>query len=851
MKRAVALISAAVRRWPWWTVASVLLITVVLGSYAGNSKIASGQEGFAPDTPELAASEQIQQLFSTGSNEQVIQIILSGSDVISADGVRTVAAIESAIRSSDGAPYISDRSDRAGIVSYLGGVLQAAQMQGMPLDSLTDEQVKQLYRLSLQQAQGGQADYLKALASSNGDLEAATAPAGLVVVFLDTSTLPTTGDDFTAVVETEQGIATAAEQQSSDTVNVQSFSMLLLFGDDFDFSKEVGRLFIGAFLIILLILGYVYYVRPRGGRSRWSGLRRTAADVALTLAVIMTAIVWMQGFAVLLGPDHLGVIGALNEITQIIPILLIGLGVDYAIHLTGRYREELAGGKSVADASIRSIGTVGVALILATLTTAVGFLTNLISPIPGLKDFGILTSVGIVSAFVLMLTLLPAVRLLLDRRAERHGRLYVGSFVAGTTERALPRIAARTAVLAERIPVVTLVVALLLGGLGAYGLTQLETTFSFVDFLPQDSPSVKAFQTVEEQFAGGFGESTNVLIEGDVATPEAYGAMQAAWAQLGDTPDVTSFGGFAAAESPVGVVANLARSGDQKFLQAAGAAGLGQDLAVGPGANVPGIYEAALAAAPEEMGRVLHKDPAGSFTAAQFVIQTGAGEQRAVELADNLKEDFAPVTDAGLSAIPTSTSIISSVIVNKLSSSQVRSLFVAILVAMLLLIVNFWFETRRPFLGVITIAPVALVVLWTFGMMAVFGISFNPVTATLSAMAIGIGVPFTIHVTHRFEEDRVRYDDQEEAIRSTARHTGAALVGSAFTTMAGFGILMTSSLKPMQQMGQVTVFALGAALVASVLVLPSMLALWDTWHRKRHDTTFDRERLRAHGYIED
>jgi predicted RND superfamily exporter protein len=852
VKRLVAIISDVVRRWPWWTVAVVAVATAILGLFATRAVVSTGQEGFAPNTPEIQASNEIQQLFSTGGNEQVMQIIITGDDVISAAGVKTVAAVESAIRSSDSSAYLSDRSDRAAIVSYLSGVIQAAGVQGIPIDSLTDEQVKQLYTLSLQRAAAGQADYLKALASSKTNFDTATAPAGLMVVFLDTSSIAESGTgDFTGIVNAEQAVASSAEAQSTDVIGVQAFSQLLLFGGEFDFSKEVGRLFISAFLIILLILGYVYWVRPRGGRSSWSSFRRTAADVTLTLLVIMVAIVWMQGFAVLLGPDHLDVIGNLNEITQIIPILLIGLGVDYAIHLTGRYREEIGLGRSVASSSTRAIGTVGVALILATLTTAVGFLTNLISPIPGLKDFGILTSIGIVSAFVLMLTLLPAVRLILDRRAERHGRLHADSFVAGTTERALPRVAAKTAVLAERIPVITLVVALLLGGLGAYGLSQLKTTFSFIDFLPADSPGVKAFKTLDEQFAGGQGEQTNVLIKGEVATPEAYQAMQEASLNLAGTPDVVAYGGFAAAQSPVGVVASLAQAGDTTFLQAAGAVGLQSDLTVSSTADVAAIYDAAMSADPESMGRVLHQDTNGTYTAAQFVISTGAGEERAAELKANLEGDFAPVTDAGMTATPTSTAIISSVIVNKLSSSQIRSLFIAIIVAMLLLVANFWFETRRPFLGVITIAPVALVVLWTFGMMALFGISFNPVTATLSAMAIGIGVPFTIHVTHRFEEDRIRYEDQEEAIRSTARHTGAALAGSAFTTMAGFGILVTSSLKPLQQMGQVTVFALGAALIASVLVLPSMLALWDTWHRRRSSTTFDRERLAAHGLVEE
>ena len=100
-------------------------------------------------------------------------------------------------------------------------------------------------------------------------------------------------------------------------------------------------------------------------------------------------------------------------------------------------------------------------------------------------------------------------------------------------------------------------------------------------------------------------------------------------------------------------------------------------------------------------------------------------------------------------------------------------------------------------------------------------------------LAIGIGVPYTIHITHRYQEDRQRFDNPEEAIHSTTRHTGGALAGSAFTTVAGFGILVTSSLVPFQQFGAVTVYAISFALIAAVLVLPSMLVLWDRWHRNR------------------
>ena len=63
--------------------------------------------------------------------------------------------------------------------------------------------------------------------------------------------------------------------------------------------------------------------------------------------------------------------------------------------------------------------------------------------------------------------------------------------------------------------------------------------------------------------------------------------------------------------------------------------------------------------------------------------------------------------------------------------------------------------------------------------------------------------------------------------------------GSAFTTAAGFGILVTSTLKPFQQLGEVTFWAITFALVASVLVLPSMLVVWDRWHRRRGEDVVD------------
>ena len=87
-----------------------------------------------------------------------------------------------------------------------------------------------------------------------------------------------------------------------------------------------------------------------------------------------------------------------SQMAQILPILLIGLGVDYSIHMTTRYRQELAGGSPVHGAMATAIRTVGIALVLATVTTAVGFLTNVTNDLPALAEFGELAAIGIAAS---------------------------------------------------------------------------------------------------------------------------------------------------------------------------------------------------------------------------------------------------------------------------------------------------------------------------------------------------------------------------------------------------------------------------------------------------------------------
>ena len=722
---------------------------------------------------------------------------------------------------------------------------------------MSDDQFKQLYNQANSQMPAEFKAFASALLSSTYDEELTTATAGLAIVTIDSSMIVQDfgGSDgaFIEQPRMEVALADALNQISVGNIKVSGFSFGLLLGNEGDdFLEEIGILFGQAFLIILVVLAYIFFIRPRKGFNILKSGRRTFSDLLLSLGAILLSIGWMQGAGTILGPGYLDIIGAPNQVSQIAPIILIGLGVDYAIHFTSRYREEIGSGNTVSGSATSTLKSVGIALTLATLATIVGFLTNIVSPLPELKDFGILVSAGIFFAFFLVMTFVPAIRTLLDRRAEKKESINVDAF-SSSGDSVLNKIAASSGIIPKKLKIFALILLFAISGYGYFSFTNLETIFEFTDFLPEDDPVVQTLGLLTDEFGGGFGETTSVLIEGDdLATPEAHNALIASINNLSEKENIVVYAGNVAAESVVATLGQLlapqgAAPGappampDMALLGSLGSFGVdlmsgaqGIDaLKVKETGDVQGLYEYLVDLDSEAFLATLYFNEDNVVTAQQVRITTSAGSLGAAQLRDDIYDAFQPMSSLGISIAATNDAIVTQSVSDLISESQFQSLIFAILASMIFLILYYLIDIRKPFLGVITILPVVAIVMGTYLGMYFLDIPLNPVTSTLSGLAIGIGVPFVIHVTNRFRETLLITDSPVDAVRTTLKTTGGSLFGSAFTTMAGFGILMTSSLKPFQQMGQVVVVALGFALVASILILPTLLVFWANYHNKK------------------
>ncbi len=454
----------------------------------------------------------------------------------------------------------------------------------------------------------------------------------------------------------------------------------------------------------------------------------------------------------------------------------------------------------------------------------------------------VMPEVGVVAvaASVILLLVVPV---LLTRRRNRkavaagrptttgiagaaHGLAAAGSLVA--------TLARRRAV---TLPGVVLI------GIGSLVLAlRAESGFELVDFLPADSNPVESIAVADEHFGGNGQGGSLIYIEGDLSEPDTLAALDAAVASLRETDAEvgrTATGELitdphagdlvrAAAASP-DVVARLAAAGtpltdsdgDGLPDTAAQVQAVFDDLTV-HGLSTPDgeqIYSAA--DIPELLandGPGVHATAitvrVGSFTDGDVIGQVRAALE---STADELTDAAPALTTVGV----TGEVITQFESLEAFRDSMLLSLPIAVLLTLLLAA-----AVLRSFrYAVASVVPVGFVVAGVYAFMTIADYRINVVTATIAAIAVGVGIDFSTHFTVRFREELGRNGRRIEALRQAGAGTGGALVLSALSSVLGFLVMALAPTPIFATFGMLTAVMIALALAAALVVLPSVLLL--------------------------
>ncbi len=121
--------------------------------------------------------------------------------------------------------------------------------------------------------------------------------------------------------------------------------------------------------------------------------------------------------------------------------------------------------------------------------------------------------------------------------------------------------------------------------------------------------------------------------------------------------------------------------------------------------------------------------------------------------------------------------------------------------------------------------PTVLATGWASLLIWITGIPLNPMSAALGALTIAIATEFAVILSGRFEQERSVGLDVAAALRRAYERTGAAVLASGLTAIAGFAVLIASDIRMLRDFGAVTVIDLAAALLGVVVILPATLVI--------------------------
>ena len=823
-----------------------LLLTIALGAQLFPMPVFDTDlSAFTPETPAEQAQDRMSDDFPSESRPMFIHVTTDdGSNVLSMENLhlQQLALDEVMNRSQSSNDYIESVMAAPQIIQMAidesnhssGTLLSEYGSWSALLDAILDEGTECTDALGDERAlaagsfikeglihsdldYSASCDYLTAKASdpnATGDA-APTASSTLWVLMIDPEL-----DDTARQVQQDFIRAQLDDFSSESPLNFQSTSLDLM---SHDINKstigELVMLVSAAVAIVVLLLALAF---------------RSVRGVAFPLVGLSAALVWTYGGMAMSGMQF-----SILEVA-VAPVVL-GLGIDYSIHLQRRYNTFRAEGDSASLAWLKGFETLKIALSLAVVTTMAAFIANIASPLPPLRNFGFGLAFGVFCAFTSSTLLVGALHVVMERDSEAYAKhiewMRFGNFsqyMVGFQK-------------SHQAKVIGIAAMLTVGSL-IFAAAKLETEFELTDFLSEDMDVMEGRDALYDSYDAAGWKPIYILIEpadGHTSISDSADFLSASrsldnW--LGSTKGVVSphaDGDFHPAYDGPYVILFDAVEGDsnfgstynltidhelektESFTEGNIAAAL-KSLSVNDSIADPLTGESWA----DRVGKVVafNSDDSIRYIRMEVLIEVKTSSDSSAVLAA-LRNDvgnFAnhPGLD-GANVYIAGDSVSLEAVLDGLTESQLQSTLISLAVCFTVLLAL----TRRIGPALIIVLPVGIAATWVVGAMAVLNLNWNVMTVMVTALTIGLGIDYSIHVWRRFEAMKDREGDIWHGMREMYASTGVALLLSAGTTVCGFTVLLFSQMPVVQDFGIVTAITVFFSLILALILLPVFLVL--------------------------
>lgn len=518
---------------------------------------------------------------------------------------------------------------------------------------------------------------------------------------------------------------------------------------------------------------------------------RSLLRTLISLSVVLVSTVWTFGLMVLLGIP-------VYTVTIMIPVMLIAIGVAYAIHIYNQidYFTREHPGSTREEIAENAIDVIWNPVLFAGLTTMAGFVSLTTSQVYPVKYFGLFAAFGVLAALLLSMLLVPAGIVLFGAGTPRAKPARSGSAAAGSGG-----FGARFADAVLKRPKTVLGISLLVIVLAIFGITRVWINTSFLDNFERDSDIVRTDAFMNARFGGT--STLNVILEARDADAFKDPGLLRLMLEIQESVETRDKVGDSVSIADYLARMNKVMHEDREEFDTVPES---REMT----AQYLLLYE--MSGDPENLWKVVDNE----YRSANMIVQLKSDDSRTITNVVSFLDGYADrLAEHGVTARYAGSGYKSLVFSGLILQGQISSLGLSVLIVFLLVSLMF----RSLLLGLVGTIPVVISIAVNFGSMGLLNLPLTTSTALISSIAVGIGVDYAIHFIERYRERMKEGYAAPEAGRFAMGLTGRAVFLNAAIVIAGFLVLLFSVFPPNRQVGALVSLNMVTAFAGTVTIM--------------------------------